>query len=326
MDSVLVRYFLINNQNIVVPVADKRMRAHPASDVLLLDTLKLSTLGLAGLNSLWVEINPKDSTTGIYDQLEQHHFNNFAHIFFYVQSDVTNPVLDVTFDGVHIMDGDIVSAKPEILVRLKDENQFLEMNDPSNFELYLTKPNSEIHKIIPIHYNDSIQWVPAELPDNSCEIKFQPNFVQDGVYKLKVRAWDASQNKSGKNDYDITFEVVNKASVTEVFNYPNPFSTSTRFVFELTGSEVPDHFEIQILTVTGKLVKVITQDDIGNLHIGRNITDYAWDGTDMYGDPLGNGIYFYRVITRLNGETIDKRVTGAEQYFRKGFGKMYLMR
>ena len=153
-----------------------------------------------------------------------------------------------------------------------------------------------------------------------------PLLPQDGIYELIIQAQDKSSNASGSIDYKITFEIQNKATITEVMNYPNPFSTSTRFVFTLTGSEVPTYFKIQIFTITGKLVREINKDELGNIHIGRNITDYAWDGKDEFGDQLANGIYLYRVQTQLNGESIEKKETAADQYFTKGFGKMYLMR
>ena len=80
------------------------------------------------------------------------------------------------------------------------------------------------------------------------------------------------------------------------------------------------------MTITGKLVKVINLAQIENIHIGRNITQYAWDGKDMYGDQLANGVYFYRVISSINGEQIEKRPTGTDKFFTKQFGKMYIMR
>ncbi|MEZ4929836.1 MAG: hypothetical protein R2777_07485 [Chitinophagales bacterium] len=45
-------------------------------------------------------------------------------------------MLDVSFDGIKIMDGDLVSAKPEIVVQLKDENQFLALDDTSLISMY----------------------------------------------------------------------------------------------------------------------------------------------------------------------------------------------
>ena len=162
--------------------------------------------------------------------------------------------------------------------------------------------------------------------ENSCKIIYKPVFSTDGKYTLRVKAKDRSKNYSGSVDYTISFEVINKSTITEIMNYPNPFSTSTRFVFTLTGSEIPDIFHIQILNVSGKVVKEISMDELGPIHIGRNITEYAWDGTDNFGDRLANGVYFYRVITQINGESIEKRETAADNFFKKGFGKMYLMR
>jgi flagellar hook assembly protein FlgD len=88
------------------------------------------------------------------------------------------------------------------------------------------------------------------------------------------------------------------------------------------------------MTVSGRIVKEITREQLGNLHIGNNITTYKWDGTDMFGAKLGNGVYLYRVVTRLNGSSIGEYPTGNSQnggnntdmYFKGGYGKMYLMR
>ncbi len=62
------------------------------------------------------------------------------------------------------------------------------------------------------------------------------------------------------------------------------------------------------MTVTGKIVRQITRAELGYIHIGRNITEYAWDGRDDFGDRLANGVYLYRVTTKSNGESIEKTV------------------
>ena len=168
-------------------------------------------------------------------------------------------------------------------------------------------------------------FYPASFPNNSCRINYNPALA-DGIYNLKVQAKDRSGNASGYSEYLISFEVINKPTVSCVLNYPNPFSTSTKFVFTLTGSEVPNYFKIQILTITGKIVRDLNKYDLGQLHIGRNITDYAWDGKDEFGDQLANGLYLYRVITQLDGKALEHRDTNADSFFTQGFGKMYLIR
>jgi flagellar hook assembly protein FlgD len=241
-----------------------------------------------------------------------------------VSKDNINPLLDVTFDGTHILNGDIVSSKPYMLVTLKDENKFLALNDTSNFKVFIKYPNQASEKRI--FFTNALQFTSAQLPSNSCKIEWKPKFAEDGKYKLIVQATDRSKNVSGSVDYNIQFEIINKQTVTEVLNYPNPFSTSTRFVFTLTGNQIPDIFTIQIMTITGKVVKEITKNDLGNLHIGRNITEYAWDGKDEFGDKLANGVYLYKVFTRHNGQAVEKNQTDADSFFKKGIGKMVIIR
>jgi flagellar hook assembly protein FlgD len=78
------------------------------------------------------------------------------------------------------------------------------------------------------------------------------------------------------------------------------------------------------------VVREITKNELGPIRIGRNITEFKWDGSDQFGNKLANGIYLYRVLTNLNGKSIEKYTdNGAgntDQYFNKGYGKMYLMR
>jgi len=321
MDSMLVTHWVIDQNRVMHPLPSYISKPL-APDSFLMTSITFSTADYPGTNQVWMEINPLNTPQ---TEKEQYYFNNIAQVGFFTNPDNINPLLDVTFDGVHILNGDIVSAKPDILVQLKDENQFLALNDTADFKLWIQNPGSST--LTRVYFsNVMITFTEALLPDNSCRINLKPLLTVDGVYELLVQAQDRSSNLSGAIDYRIKFEVINKPSITEVMNYPNPFSSSTRFVFTLTGSEVPEDFTIQILTVTGKVVREITREELGNVHIGRNITDYAWDGKDNFGDPLGNGVYFYRVMIRLNNQSIEKRESGADQYFNKGFGKMYLMR
>ncbi|MBA4239531.1 MAG: hypothetical protein C0448_02305 [Sphingobacteriaceae bacterium] len=320
-DSLVVTYWL-EDANRITHTIPQKLKANPfVSGQVIIDTIKFNSHNYPGFNYLWIDVNPEFNSKY---QLEQYHFNNIARIGFNVNKDNINPLLDVTFDGTHILNGDIVSSKPHILVTLKDENKYLALNDTSNFNVFIKYPNQSTEKRL--YFSNALQFTPAQLPSNSCKIEWKPEFAEDGKYKLIVQATDRSRNVSGAVDYNIQFEIVNKQTVTEVLNYPNPFSTSTRFVFTLTGNEIPDVFTIQIMTITGKVVREITKTELGNLHIGRNITEYAWDGKDEFGDKLANGVYLYKVITRHNNESVEKNQTEADSFFKKGFGKMVIIR
>jgi len=176
-----------------------------------------------------------------------------------------------------------------------------------------------------------MRFNPANLAsgENAASIDLMPYFAEDGNYELVVSGKDIIGNTAGALEYRVVFSVINKPMISNLLNYPNPFTTSTAFVFTLTGSAVPQNMRIQILTISGKVVREITKDELGPIHIGRNITEFKWDGTDMYGQKLANGVYLYRVLTNLNGQSLDKyKAQGdkTDQYFNKGYGKMVILR
>jgi hypothetical protein len=331
MDSLLVEYWIVDQNEVKHPIP------YPRQDSLLVgetlrDTITFSTVGLKGLNSLWVEVNPYVNTTmNITDQPEQTHINNLLQIPFRVIPDDKQPILDVTFNGRHILNNDIVDPHSEIYITLKDDNEYMLMNDisdTSHFGIYLTDPKGVQMKIYFLNGsgNNVLQWIPADSQNKKFKIIYPANFTQDGKYELFVQGSDRTGNLSGDLEYRISFQVIRKSMITHLINYPNPFSTSTRFVFTLTGSETPDELLIQIMTVSGKVVREITEDELGPIHIGRNISEYAWDGKDEFGDPLANGVYLYRVLAQINGEDVKHYQSSIDDHFKKGFGKMYIIR
>ncbi len=326
MDSLLVRYTVSYANGAAVEVDYLRQDSLRVNEILL-DTLQIQTNLFAGDLVLKVEANPRNAA-GVADQLEQYHFNNIAEIRFHVLDDRINPLLDVTFDGQHILNGDIVSAQPYIRIALDDENPFILMDEPSDtaqFKVFVTHPDQSQR---PVYFAqaDIINFFPATSTANRCFIEYRPQFEADGAYELLVQAQDKSGNASGDLDYRIDFEIYSKPSITEVLNYPNPFSTRTQFVFTLTGVEAPDQVLIRIMTISGRVVREIRSDELGPLQIGRNRTEFWWDGTDQFGDRLANGIYLYTVQARLRGESIDLSPTAASPFFKNGIGKMYLLR
>lgn len=273
-----------------------------------------------GLQRLTIELNP------LADQPELSNQNNYLYTTFFIEQDRHNPVLDVTFNGYKVLDGDLVSSRPLIRIEAIDENMFLPMDDTTTFKVFVQHPHEELPR--QVYFSDEkMQFNPAQSGiKNTARIEYRPLFTTDGTYSLIVQANDVSGNQSGQYDYKVTFKVINKMMVSNVLNYPNPFSTSTKFVYTLTGSESPTHYKIQIMTVSGRIVKEITQDEIGPLQVGTHVTDYAWDGRDEFGDALANGVYLYRVVVENEGEEVEGFTTGANAYFKEGFGKMVILR
>ena len=322
-DSLRVKMIVTDRNNVAHTLLLPRKRPLPVGDSIHIGAT-LNTSTYPGANTIFLEVNPD------HDQPEQFHFNNFAYRSLYVKPDSTAPLLDVTFDGIHILNREVVSSKPAILIQLRDESKWMLLNDTSLFSVQVRFPNGVTR---PYYFNtDTLRLIPAQQAggvNNLASLQFTPYFMEDGVYELFVTAKDRSGNKAGELSYRVQFEVINRPMISNLLNYPNPFTSSTAFVFTITGQQIPQQLKIEILTITGKIVREITKAELGPLRIGRNITEFKWDGTDQFGQPLANGIYLYRVVARLDGQEMEKyRASGdrTDAFFNNGYGKMYLLR
>ncbi|WP_242920476.1 C25 family cysteine peptidase [Pontibacter liquoris] len=280
-------------------------------------TYTLPTYSLAGSYRLSMFVNPRV-------QPEQEFFNNIYQVPVQLRNKL-HPILDVAFDGVHILDGEIVSPSPLISIVVKDENRRQFLEDPSSMSVILIDPNGQEQEISLTNNPQEVRFYPAD-EKNDFKLEYKPAKLSDGKYTMEVRARDAAGKASGISPYRIGFEVISEASVTNFYPYPNPFSSKTQFIFTLTGGTIPEHMKIQILTVTGKVVKEIMKEEMGPLRIGNNRTAYAWDGTDTYGDQLANGVYLYRLVMSRIGEEMKHRNTFGDKAFKNGYGKLYILR
>ncbi|MBK8805175.1 MAG: hypothetical protein IPO21_00435 [Bacteroidales bacterium] len=328
MDSLYVQYSINDESNNTIYTEYKLLNNIHLTNSIETDTLVFNTSKLTGKNTLKVEFNPINSETGSYFQTEKYHFNNILIKSFSVMPDKRNPLLDVTFDGIHIIDGELVSAKPLIRILTKDDNLFFKMNDTSLYDITLTDPQGNEKKIYFAQNADwySIKIDSSQISKNKCLVEFIPILSQDGIYSLSVMIYDKSGNASGSEYYTITFEVINETSISQIVNYPNPFKTATNFLFTLTGSQLPNDFRIQIFSLTGIMVKEIDLLQNANVHIGKNTNTCTWYGDDNFGNRLAEGVYFYKVIASIYNENSNQIPVVYDKNFVNGYGKMILIK
>ncbi|GAB3204443.1 hypothetical protein ABID22_002588 [Pontibacter aydingkolensis] len=277
----------------------------------------MSTLQLEGEYKLNMFVNPRILP-------EQQYFNNIYEVNFKAKTRL-HPILDVAFDGVHILDGELVAPSPLISITVKDENRFVHLQDPSTMLVVMIDPDGNEQEVDLMGNPNEVRYFPAD-EKNDFRVEYKPEKLNNGKYTMEVRASDAAGRASGVSPYRISFEVENASKITNFYPFPNPFSTKTNFIFTLTGSQVPEHLKIQIMTVTGKVVKEIMKEEIGPIRIGNNKTEYAWDGTDMYGDKLANGVYLYRVVMSQVDDGMKHMYKTGDKSFKNGYGKLYILR
>jgi flagellar hook assembly protein FlgD len=97
--------------------------------------------------------------------------------------------------------------------------------------------------------------------------------------------------------------------LSHVLNYPNPFTTHTEFFFEHNQPGGVFDVQVQVYTISGKLLKTINTTQVLE---GNRSQPIPWDGLDDAGDKIGKGVYMYRLRVRNENletaETVEKLV------------------
>ncbi|HEX8576809.1 MAG TPA: type IX secretion system sortase PorU, partial [Flavobacterium sp.] len=117
-----------------------------------------------------------------------------------------------------------------------------------------------------------------------------------GLHTLTFKAWDVYNNAVVS---EIQFLVVGDETITlkNVLNYPNPFVNYTQFWFTHNRPFEPLEVQVQVMTITGKVVWTKNQVIINDGFLSRDIT---WDGKDDFGDRIGKGVYVYKLTVKSN--------------------------
>jgi hypothetical protein len=222
---------------------------------------------------------------------EYYSYNNLVENKFYVARDTIKPVFSITFDGNEIINGDIISAQPRIVITLEDDSPL--PITPEHFTL--------VHQNVPLRFGTnpdlSFTYTTGD-PLSRAEVLWTPT-LEDGRHTFEVLAKDSSGNFFDSTSNRSIFYVYSDADIRNVYNYPNPFADDTYFTFELRGTFVPEELRIKVYTVAGRLIREINIPQ-SSLQIGFN--RFYWNGRDEDGDEIANGLYFYKVISKQEGE------------------------
>jgi len=218
--------------------------------------------------------------------------------------DTLGPEIRLFMNDESFLDGANTNASPNLIAKL---------SDLSGINTSLTAVDHDIVGILdgdesnPIIMNDFYQ---TELDDfTKGKVIYRLRDLTVGPHTLKLKAWDTYNNSS---ETILNFVVVSDTSITldNVLNYPNPFVNYTEFWFNHNKPDEPLDVQVQIFTVSGKLIKTINQQVQTNGNLVRNI---VWNGLDDFGNKLGKGVYIYKLkvtstISNISSEKYEKLV------------------
>jgi len=194
--------------------------------------------------------------------------------------------------------GGITSEDPILFARVFDENGINTVGSGIGHDL---KAIIDGESNAPIVLNDFYE---ADLDTyQRGSIRYQLTDLSEGMHNLSLKVWDVHNNSS---ESYTEFVVANSSelALNHVLNYPNPFTTRTQFMFEHNQACTFLDVQVQVFTVSGKVVKNINRIVRSEGFRGEPI---EWDGLDDYGDQIGKGVYVYRVkVVTPEGQTAEK--------------------
>lgn len=199
--------------------------------------------------------------------------------------DNKGPEIQLFFNDETFTSGSIVNASPILLVKLEDESGINTSSGIGHDILaYLDGDESNPIKLNEYYQSDIDDYTKGSL-------QYQLKDLEAGLHTIKLKAWDV-YNNSSTSEIDFIVAENNHLEISRVLNYPNPFVSYTEFWFEHNRPFEPLEVQVQVLTVSGKIVwstnQVITTD-------GFLSRDIIWDGRDDFGDRIGKGVYIYKI-------------------------------
>ncbi len=127
-------------------------------------------------------------------------------------------------------------------------------------------------------------------------ITFPFSSLPNGTHTLSLRVWNVYDN-TAITSTEFNVEPQSSLQLQHVLNYPNPFTTHTQFFFEINEVCTQMDVQIQIFSVSGKLVRNILTSVKTDSFRSQPID---WDGKDDYGDRIARGVYIYHIKVRTS--------------------------
>lgn len=213
-------------------------------------------------------------------------------------NDEIGPEITMYLNNENFVNGGLTDETPYLIAKIKDENGVNTVGNGIGHDITAVIDEKTSNPIILNEYfkNDLDTY-------QSGELRYQLSKLEPGRHTLTLKVWDVNNNSS-QETVEFIVQEKSELALDHVLNYPNPFTTNTEFYFEHNQCCTELETQIQIFTVSGRLVKTINKTIFTQGYRSEGI---QWDGRDDFGDDLARGVYVYRLKVRTPaGEIAEK--------------------
>ena len=214
--------------------------------------------------------------------------------------DHVGPDISLFLNDTTFVSGGLTPADPRLIVKLRDDSGINTVGTGVGHEMLLVVDGDERTAV---DIGSRFESDPGSFRSGRVEYSFRSytDGLADGPHSLSVRAWDVINN-SNVESLDFVVASTQDVVLENVYNYPNPTSGQTRFVFEHnqpTGSAAS--VQVRIYALSGRPVRTIdTEEALPSGVLTAGPIQVVWDGRDEDMNLLASGIYLYKVRVRVD--------------------------
>lgn len=215
-------------------------------------------------------------------------------------NDSQGPEITLFLNDTTFVSGGLTAPDPKLIVKLFDASGINTVGAGVGHEMLLTI-NEDAENALDISsgfrseansfQRGTVEW---DLTD-----------LEPGPNALTLRAWDVLNNSTTSS---VEFFVAEEEDLVlrNVYNYPNPTSGETRFVFEHnqplgTSASV----QVRIYTLAGRLIRQLEVDEV----LPGGVVQLPWDGRDEDADLIATGVYLYKLRVEVESPEGDRQVS-----------------
>jgi len=208
-----------------------------------------------------------------------------------IEPDDIAPNIKLYLNDTNFMCGGITDEHPLLLAFVSDCNGINTVGNGIGHDITAILDNNNKGSVVLNDYYES------DLDDyKKGVIRYPFSDLSEGKHTLTLKVWDVYNNSSQAYTEFVVVKS-NEVVLKNMFNYPNPFTTTTCFRFEHNQACSDLNVQIKIFSITGKLVKTINKTISTSGFIAESV---SWDGKNDFGSKVSKGIYIYKLQVNLN--------------------------
>ena len=215
-----------------------------------------------------------------------------------IVADNLGPTIQLYMNDKQFVPGGLTNSTPLFLAFVQDSSGVNTVGNGIGHDITITLDNESSKKIILNDYYES-----EKDSYQKGKVEYALNELESGLHTIDFKIWDVFNNSS-EETIEFFVSETEDFVIQHLLNYPNPFTTNTSFYFEHNRSNQNLEVQIQVFTVSGKLVKTIHSLE---MNTGFRVGPISWNGKDDFQDKIGRGTYIYKLSVKdENGDFVQK--------------------